>query len=70
MGLFQDLMTHKLCQNAKFEKGGTNIQVSILHVLLNILSIYPLLISRCIKSSHVILCFKENKMHWPVRTLG
>ena len=29
-------MTHKLCQNANFENGVTNIQVSILHVLLNI----------------------------------
>ena len=32
-------MTHKLCQNKNFENGGTPIQVSILHVLLNILSI-------------------------------
>ena len=32
-------MTHKLCQNANFENGGITIQVSILHVLLNILSI-------------------------------
>ena len=40
MGLFQKVMTHKLCQNANFETGGTTIQVtcSILHVLLNILS--------------------------------
>ena len=40
MGLFQKVMTHKLCQNANFENGGTTIQVtcSILHVLLNILS--------------------------------
>ena len=35
-------MTHKLCQNANFENGGTTIQVSILHVLLNILSISSL----------------------------
>ena len=39
MGLFQKVITHKLCQNANFENGGTTIQVSILHVLLNILSI-------------------------------
>ena len=38
-GLFQKVMTHKLCQNANFENGGTTIQNSILHVLLNILSI-------------------------------
>ena len=32
-------MTQKLCQNATFEKGGYPIQIDILHVLLNILSI-------------------------------
>ena len=32
-------MTHKLCQNANFENGGTTIQIGILDVLLNILSI-------------------------------
>ena len=42
MGLFQKVMTHKLCQNVNFENGGTTIQVSILHVLLNILSISSL----------------------------
>ena len=43
MGLFKKkVMTHKLCQNANFENGGTTIQVSILHVLLNILSISSL----------------------------
>ena len=43
MGLFQKVMTHKLCQNANFENGGTTIQVSILHVLfVNILSISSL----------------------------
>ena len=44
MGLFKKVMTHKLCQNANFEKGGTTIQVSILHdiVLLDILSISAL----------------------------
>ena len=35
-------MTHKLCQNANFENGVTTIQVSILYVLLNILSISSL----------------------------
>ena len=42
MGLFQNVMTHKLCQNANFENRGITIQVSILHVLLNILSISSL----------------------------
>ena len=32
-------MTNKLCQNAKFENGGITIQIGILHVQLNILSI-------------------------------
>ena len=32
-------MTHKMCQNANFENGGTTIQIGILHVLLNVLSI-------------------------------
>ena len=32
-------MTHKLCQNANFENGGSTIQEGILHVLLNIVSI-------------------------------
>ena len=27
-------MTHKLCQNANFENGGTTIQIGILHVQL------------------------------------
>ena len=38
-GLFRKVITHKLCQNANFENGGTTIQISILHVLLNMLSI-------------------------------
>ena len=42
MGLFKKIMTHKLCQNASFENGGTAIQVNILRVLLNILSIASL----------------------------
>ena len=36
-------MTHKLCHNGNFENGGTTIQMSIMHVLLNILSIGLLL---------------------------
>ena len=67
MGLFQKFMTHKLLQNADFENMGTTIQVSILHVMLNILSISSLprvhdtsSISRCTKSSHFILSFEEN----------
>ena len=42
MGLFQKVMIHKLCQNANFENGGTDIQVNILRVLLNILPIFSL----------------------------
>ena len=38
-GLFQKVTTRKLCQNANFENGGTTIQIGILLVLLNILSI-------------------------------
>ena len=61
-------MTHKLCQNANFENGGTTIQISIIHVLLNILSIS--LLSKvhdtsyyfdiCKYDYHVILRFEEN----------
>ena len=36
--VFKGVMTHKLCQNANFENGGTTIQIGILHELLNILS--------------------------------
>ena len=32
MGLFQKVMTYKLCQNASFKNGGTTIQMGILHV--------------------------------------
>ena len=57
-------MTHKLCQNANFEDGGTTIQVSILHVLLNIfvniITAKGLSIRRCKKSSHVVLRFEES----------
>ena len=42
MGCFQKVMAHKVCQNANFENGGTTIQVSIMHVLLNILSMSSL----------------------------
>ena len=42
MGLFQKVMTHKLFQNANFKNGGTTIQVSVLYVLFNILSISSL----------------------------
>ena len=84
MGLFQKVMTHKLCQNAKFENGGTTIQVSILHVLLNILSISSL--PRVHDTSvnfemqkSVVMSFyvlkKINKLQvincrWSVRTFG
>ena len=43
MGLFKKGMTHKLCKYANFENGGTTIQVSILHEVLDILSISLLL---------------------------
>ena len=38
-GLFQKAMTYKMGQNANFKNGGTTIQMGILHVLLNMLSI-------------------------------
>ena len=67
MGLFQKVMTHKLCQNANFENGDTTNQVSILHVLLNILLISSLprvhgtsVNFELKKSSLVILHFEEN----------
>ena len=41
-GLFQKVVTQKLCQNANFENGGTTIQIGVLHALLNILSISSL----------------------------
>ena len=39
MGVFRKVNTHKLCQNANFENGGTTIQIGTLHALLKILSI-------------------------------
>ena len=42
LGYFKKSMTHKLCQSANFENGGTTVQVSILHIMLNILSISSL----------------------------
>ena len=36
-GYLKKVMTHKLCQNADFENGGTPIQIGILRALLNIL---------------------------------
>ena len=55
------VMTHKLCQNANFENGGTTIQVSTLHVLLNIFfNIFTAKGTRCKKSSHVILRPEES----------
>ena len=55
MGLFQKVMTCKLCQNANYENGGTTIQIGILHVLLNILSIS--LLSRV----HDTSCYFEKQ---------
>ena len=37
--IFQKVTTGKLGQNVNFEKRGTTIQIGILHVLINILSI-------------------------------
>ena len=71
MGLFQKVMTHKLCQNANFENGDTTIQVSILHVLLSILSIssQPRVHDTSVnsemqkkKSCHFFVLKKINKM--------
>ena len=66
-GLFQKVMTYKMGQNANFTNGSTTIQIGILRVLLNMLSISLLsrnmtsvAISRCKKCSHVILHFEEN----------
>ena len=42
-GLFQNVITHKSCQNANFENGGTTIQIGTLHVLFNLSSISVLL---------------------------
>ena len=59
-------MTHKLCQNANFENGGTTIQIGMLHVLLNILSISLLSMVHDtpyyfdMQNSHVILSFEEK----------
>ena len=41
-GVISKVITHKFCQNTNFENGGTTIQVSILHVLMNSLSISSL----------------------------
>ena len=38
-GLFQKIMTRKLCQNANYKNGSTTVQIVILHVPLNFLSI-------------------------------
>ena len=38
-GLFQSHDSQILCQNANFENGGTTIQIGILYVLLNNVSI-------------------------------
>ena len=40
--LFKKVTTHKLRQNANFENGGTAIQIGILHVLINVMSIFLL----------------------------
>ena len=56
-GLFQKVMTYKLCQNVNFKNGGTTIQMGILHVLLNMLPIS--LLSRVHDTSG---CFEVQKV--------
>ena len=60
-------MTYDLGQNANLKNGGSTIQMGILHVLLNMLSISLLSrvhdtcgYLRCKKCNHVILHFEEN----------
>ena len=71
-GLFQKVTSHKLCQNANFENGVTAIQMGILHLPLNTLSIYLLPIVNDtsdyyeMHSSHIILRFEENKLKMQV----
>ena len=60
-GVFQKVMTHKLSQNANFEVGGTTIQIGILHVLLNVLSIS--LLSRVHDKSGYFQMQKELSCH-------
>ena len=66
MVLFQKFMTHKLCQNANFENGGIPIQIGILPVLLNILSISLLYVWLFWDAKRVAMSFyvlkKINKM--------
>ena len=40
MGLFQNAMTHKLCQNANFENGGTTIQIRNMHTVDHFVNIF------------------------------
>ena len=65
-GLFQKVVTHKLCQNANCENGGTTIRIGILHVLLNILSISSLPRGLFRDAKRVVVSFyvvkKINKM--------
>ena len=74
-GYLKKVTTHELCQNANFENGGTTIQIDILHVVINILSIS--LLSRVHDTSgyfesYSILTFRRKliKFCWPVRTFG
>ena len=61
MRLFHKVMTDKLCQNANFENGGTTIQIGIVHVLLNILSISVL--SRVHDTSDYFEMQKDKSCH-------
>ena len=64
------LLTHKFSQNRNFENGGVPIQIGILHVLMNILSITLLFrvhdMSGCFEMKRVVMSFyfskKINKM--------
>ena len=67
-------MTGRMCQNVNFENGGTTIQMGIMNVLLNILSIsllsrvYGMSCYRVVMSFYVVK--KLIKCKWSVRTFG
>ena len=50
-------MAHKLCKNANFENEGTTIQIGILHVLLNVLSISLLSMVLDTSAKRVVMTF-------------
>ena len=67
MGVISKSHDSQMCQNANFKNGGTTIQIGILHMLFNLLSISLLIwympclaISRYKESGNAILRFEEN----------